>query len=1048
MCVQRIVRVTGICICIATVCAEPIWGQSEAGLTPQQNSAGGAAVWADEVKETSLAESSRLLAMQAMAEGRNEVPVVVASTHPSTNETGILIRNSGGKVLSAIPEIGYTHAVVPVSALQRIIQAQFVTDVAIAGTTMFSGDLHVVQAADVPDPDPTIQASVQEQEKALGSIWSHTPAYAAYSSDLPYLTGSILRRNPEMDPNSYMQVDRWREKHPAADGRGVTIAIFDGVGDLGHPALQWALNGSGQRIPKIAGILDAVDHVNVNPASYFDSVEADGEVEFSAPHASSCARPTSGDDEKVGIWTLHWYAEQKDLCVAWDDMRKALRLALPGETLTQSSRLMTEFNYKESYLHFPVKEIFPKDTSDREVTLFCIQDPKTKQVFIHLGQDAHSTMVATAAAGTSFMGTQFTGAAPGARILYIEPGEYRLSEMIEGIWKAASRKDVDLVSVTTGIDSYPNDPQPMIPLFLDRISVASSKPIFVAAGNEGNALEQDARGGKVIVTVGSYEPGKMMRIFGYDHAETSDHVAGYSASGPNADGSWSTTLVTPTWGIVGWECGDTRPHPASARVVGSLFRVPSCWATGGGTSVTTPRAAGAAALLLSAAKLRKMAVSPDQIRRALIVSAIPIPGTPTSLQGAGRIQIESSWAALQEGMARGPFVLRSVSSDVAPLYPQFWRGRLQGSAVYRTRHIHPGEQSTAELGIESNRRLDGCKAFIGQPDSGFTIPSAIFTNAGHSLHLRIETTPKRTGLLTTTVEIRCPGSRFPLDRIPVTLAVTPSPESLKSGSSLRLEMQPDSQQFALFELPADTQLTMLRTNISGDPDLLDISLGSSPLPSFSGTGFQSVSTTTTGDENATVLTDQPDLLAIRIENVAMAHAASAESSISLTVHALSSSDIRKESQTKSLIRSRLSEYVLRASPAQDLSTATFDLPSGLTDVSVVLNDTPCSEAYLFHVENGRGSIWNRLGCRGGTTSTTTVPHPLAGKWIVFSSSPIGTKGYINAYGHVPAYVNPAQANPNAFERLGHYCIGLACNRTWPLQNPTWRDIPLVIDGLR
>ena len=419
--------------------------------------------WGSETKEMTLSESTRLLMKKAIANDHKEIPVIIASEPRRISEAAALVRDSGGRVLNCVVDIGYIHAIIPTMALSNLIQSPFVTDIAVAGTTMFSGDLRIPQPQRVPASDPSVSTQDAERDKDARSS-------AAYASKLSLLSGTILRQHPEMDPNRYMQVPQWRNEHRNADGRGITVAIFDGVGDLGHPALQWALNGAGQRIAKVVGIIDPVDHTTPNPADYFDQVDDDGEVRFSRFSETACPKP-SRDEQMVGLWTLHWYAEQKQLCVAWDERRKEMQIALPGETNFQPSRSITEFNHHSSYLRFPVKRIFPADESSRNVTLFCIQDAATGQVFVHLGQDAHSTMVATAAAGTSIMGTEVTGVAPAARILYIESGDYRISEMIEGIWDAASRKDVDVISITTGIDSYPDDPQPIIPLLLDRIPV-------------------------------------------------------------------------------------------------------------------------------------------------------------------------------------------------------------------------------------------------------------------------------------------------------------------------------------------------------------------------------------------------------------------------------------------------------------------------------------------------------------------------------------------------------------------------------------------------
>jgi subtilisin family serine protease len=981
-----------------------------------------------------------------MAEDRKEVPIIVASVPGGLAETQTLIRNSGGKILRSIPEIGYTHAIVPLPAVWHMIQVQFITDIAIAGTTMFSDDLRVVQPPVIADPNAAMGSEVLEQEKALGAVWDHSRSSAAYRSTLPYLTAATLRHNPNLDPNRYMQVDRWRREHPTADGRGVTIAIFDGVGYLGHPALQWALDDSGRRVPKIAGVIDPVDHVNRNPADYFDSVDDDGQVNFSPSLPPSCPKPLSSED-RAGIWTLHWYVEQRAFCVAWNDRRKTLQLALPGETFSSTSKSITEFNHKASYLRFLVRDIFPDEKSNRNVTLFCLQDPRTNQVFVHLGQDAHSTMTATAAAGTSVLGTSQSGAAPGARILYIEPGGYRLSEMIEGVWEAASRKDVGLISITTGIDSYPNDPQPITPLLLDRISMASSKPVFVAAGNEGNALEQNARGGKVIVSVGAYEPAKMMHLFGFGDSDKTDHIAGYSASGPNPDGSWSTTVVAPAPGVTGWECGDMRPHPASARVMGNHFKVPDCWASGEGTSVTTPRAAGATALLLSEATLKSIALSPVEIRQALVDSAVPLPHTPSSWQGAGRLQITAAWSALIEEKTHGIFVLPSSSPDVAPLYPQFWRGPKEGTTIYRTRDIHPEQRTKGVLSIDADRVLSGCHAFMENHDSAIIIRSATFEDSARTLRLHIEAAPRKPGLLSTTVNLRCPGYRYPVGRIPITLAVTPSPKNLEFETSLLVSLKPNSQAFALFELPANTRLADFHTKILGGPALLSLSLGSSPLPVYSSNGYLSVSTAPEGSQNAVLFSDRPDLVAIRIEDVATSNSKPNARSISLGLHALSSKSLHKHAQAGELIGQHFADYTLASTPVGKWTAAKFEIPTSLDAITITSNSERCADIYLFYLENGRSSLWNRSGCSRIGVSSITVPHPSPGTWVVLSTLPTGSTLSVEDYEPVSVAGRAISTKSDSFRSLGAFCAVRSCDRTWPVQSLTWRNVPIPLSPL-
>lgn len=53
-----------------------------------------------------------------------------------------------------------------------------------------------------------------------------------------------------------------------------------------------------------------------------------------------------------------------------------------------------------------------------------------------------------------------------------------------------------------------------------------------------------------------------------------------------------------------------------------------------GTSMAAPQVAGAAALLLSAAKAHSLTVSPAGLKTALTGTADPIPGVPAVAQGS------------------------------------------------------------------------------------------------------------------------------------------------------------------------------------------------------------------------------------------------------------------------------------------------------------------------------------------------------------------------------------------------------------------------------
>lgn len=67
-----------------------------------------------------------------------------------------------------------------------------------------------------------------------------------------------------------------------------------------------------------------------------------------------------------------------------------------------------------------------------------------------------------------------------------------------------------------------------------------------------------------------------------------------------------------------------------------------------GTSMSSPQAAGATALLLSAAKQKHIELPPADLRTALTSTATHIQGVPAHAQGSGLINIVGAWKQIEK----------------------------------------------------------------------------------------------------------------------------------------------------------------------------------------------------------------------------------------------------------------------------------------------------------------------------------------------------------------------------------------------------------------
>ncbi|MFD9333810.1 S8 family serine peptidase [Streptomyces sp. NPDC060028] len=256
----------------------------------------------------------------------------------------------------------------------------------------------------------------------------------------------------------------------------------------------------------------------------------------------------------------------------------------------------------------------------------------------------HGTHVASIAAGTgATSGGRFKGVAPGAKVIsgkvLNDEGAGDDSGIIAGMeWAAAEGADVINLSLG-GPDSPGVDP---LEATVDKLSAEKGILFAIAAGNDGENGDS---------TVGS--PGSADAALTVGAVDKDDKLASFSSIGPRiGDGAVKPDVTAPGVAITaaaapGSEI-DTRPgtpHPAPGYLQID------------GTSMATPHAAGAAAILKQQHPDWKSA----ELKGALTASAKG--GDYTAFQqGSGRIQVDKALAqsviadpvSLSFGTARWP----------------------------------------------------------------------------------------------------------------------------------------------------------------------------------------------------------------------------------------------------------------------------------------------------------------------------------------------------------------------------------------------------------
>ncbi|MFB7897629.1 S8 family serine peptidase [Streptomyces xiamenensis] len=241
----------------------------------------------------------------------------------------------------------------------------------------------------------------------------------------------------------------------------------------------------------------------------------------------------------------------------------------------------------------------------------------------HTGdRDGHGTHVASTVAGTgAHAGGTYTGVAPGAGLLngkvLNDEGSGWESGIIAGMeWAVDQGADIISMSLGGWADSAIDPMEEAV----NRLSAESDALFVIAAGNDGPGPG----------TIGT--PGTADAALTIGAVDKSDRLAGFSSTGPRTrDGALKPDVTAPGVDIAAAGSPGAAIWQYGTPVADGYVAI-------SGTSMATPHAAGAAALL----KQRHPEWTGQQIKAALTGSTIGGEGLSAHQQGSGRIDVAAA----------------------------------------------------------------------------------------------------------------------------------------------------------------------------------------------------------------------------------------------------------------------------------------------------------------------------------------------------------------------------------------------------------------------
>lgn len=669
-----------------------------------------------------LDKHDRALLAEATADGERSVTLLIAARRGANRTVVSGLEALGGvTVAKRDDDISYLRVSVPVGKAERAAR--------VAGVQAVDVD----EVIPLDDPVPAGATSPTPQ----------TPPSASTPQDNAYMpigeTGAV----------------DFLAANPTFDGRGTTIGIVDSGVDLDHPALRTTTTGD----RKITDWVTYTDPLTDPDPTWVPMTDQVSGATFSYEGAAYTA-PSAGSfriglfDERhpllggevgndvnrdgnpqgsSGVFAVLWDTAANDVYVDTDQDRSFV-----------DEQAMTDYAERYDVGTFGTDD---PATGIREAMPFVVQtDGKNKFVNIGIVSGAHGSHVAGITAANGMFGGQMSGAAPGAEIKSVRVCLFvagcTAHALIEGMTFIAKQGNVDVINMSIGGLPALNDGNNVRAVLYDRLIEQYNVQMFISAGNSGSGLNTigDPSVASKVMSVGSYiSKDTWQKNYGSDSTEI-DNLHGFSSRGPREDGGFKPQVVAPGSAI------STVPTWQPGGPVGGTYDLPAGYAMFNGTSMAAPQAAGAAALLVSAAQQSGVQSQPAQLRQAINSSARFLAEYGAYEQGNGLMDVGAAWDVLRRTVK--PVSITS-SVKVNTLLSGFLARPGIGVGIYDREGVTAGDSYVRDYTF--TRTSGGSKAisytlsWVGN-DGTFSSGGTVSLPLNKAVEVPVTVTPASTGI--------------------------------------------------------------------------------------------------------------------------------------------------------------------------------------------------------------------------------------------------------------------------------------------------------------
>jgi hypothetical protein len=655
----------------------------------------------------------------ARVNGQSTVTILVALTPSFAPRVAAAIQALGGVIRYREDSLGYIRVVIApaqVMAVANIVGVEAV-------------ELNEVIPIENPKPEGAAEVNVDPPTAA-------TPSSNAYM------------------PTRDIGAPQFVAANPTWDGRGVTIGIVDSGVTFDHPSLQ--TTSTGER--KIVGWVTATDPSGDNDPTWInmkDQVSGgnfsyQGQVYIAPANSSYRIGLLNERDPRLGgeVGTDlnrdgNPAGSSGIFAVLWDTTSNVVYVDTNQNRSFADEKAMRDYAVAYDVNYFGVDN---PATAIAERMPFVVQtDGKNKYVNIGIVSGAHGSHVAGITTAKGLFGGSANGVAPGAKIVSIRAclfvGGCTSAALLEGMIYVTKQANVDVVNMSIGGLPSLNDGNNARALLYNRLIEQTKAQMFFSAGNSGpgiNTVGDPAVTGTAMSMGASVTKESWLANYGAI-ADRNEGLFVFSSRGPSEAGGFKPNLVAPGSAV------SSVPMWQPGQPVAGTYALPPGYAMFNGTSMAAPMGAGAAALLISAAKQTGAQYQPDQLRQAMNSSARFLTAYQAHEQGNGLLRVSEAWNLLRTNIKTDVIISKA---PVNTTLSQFLATPSFGTGIYEREGWSPGRSGTRTITFTRTKGAQGGRyavSWVGN-DGTFSSPSSLSLPLNVPVNLTVNINPQGPGV--------------------------------------------------------------------------------------------------------------------------------------------------------------------------------------------------------------------------------------------------------------------------------------------------------------